>query len=61
MEFSGILLIAGTAIYLLLIAYILFSLLRENRDPEITLAWILVGLALVLVAFGFRVAEVPRY
>ncbi|GJM27629.1 MAG: cardiolipin synthase [Cyclobacteriaceae bacterium] len=28
--------------YLILIAYMVFSLLRENRDPEITLAWVLV-------------------
>ena len=49
MEFSGILLIVGIAIYVLLIAFILFSLLRENRDPEITLAWILV-LTLIPVA-----------
>jgi cardiolipin synthase len=42
MDLSGILLIIGLAIYLLLVGWIIFSLLRENRDPEITLAWVLV-------------------
>lgn len=39
---SNTLLIAGLSIYILLIVTIVFSLLRENRDPEITLAWVLV-------------------
>ena len=42
--------VVGLSIYLLLIAYFVFSLLRENRDPEITLAWVL-GLILLPV-FG---------
>ncbi len=43
---STIILVVGASIYLLLIAYIVYSLLRENRDPEITLAWVL-GLTLL--------------
>lgn len=42
----SILIVVGLSIYLLLIFYIVFSLLRENRDPEITLAWVL-GLTLI--------------
>lgn len=41
-SFSDSLLILGLLIYLLLIGYIAFSLLRENRDPEITMVWVLV-------------------
>ena len=33
---------AGIVIYSAAILFIVFSLLRENRDPEITLAWVLV-------------------
>ena len=47
--------VVGLSIYLLVITYIVFSLLRENRDPEITVAWVLsltlmplVGLVLYL-------------
>ena len=45
---SSMLIVAGASIYLLLIAYIVYSLLRENRDPEITLAWVL---GLILLPF----------
>ena len=40
--------VIGSSIYLLTILYVVFALLRENRDPEITLAWMLV---LMLVPF----------
>ena len=44
----SILIVVGLSIYLLLIIYIVFSLLQENRDPEITLAWVL---GLILMPF----------
>jgi len=39
---SSALIVVGLSIYLLTILYVVFSLLRENRNPEITLAWVLV-------------------
>ena len=42
------LIVAGALLYLLLIAYMVYALLRENRDPEITLAWVL---GLILIPF----------
>ncbi len=41
-------LVIGLSVYLLVIFYIVFSLLQENRDPEITMAWVLV---LILIPF----------
>lgn len=49
LSLTDILWIAGLLFYLLVIAYNTLVLLRENRDPEITLAWVLVLLLLPLI------------
>ena len=43
---TGVLWITGILIYLMIVAYYALLLLAENRDPEITVAWILVLLAM---------------
>jgi len=48
LNLSNTLVIIGLLLYVFLIAYMVFSLLQENRDPEITLAWVLV---LILMPF----------
>ena len=49
---TNTLLVLGLSIYLLSIGYVVFSLLRENRDPEITLAWVLVLVLIPIVGLG---------
>jgi len=46
---SNSLWIVGILLYLILIGFMVFSLLRENRDPEITLAWVLVLILMPIV------------
>ncbi len=48
LNLSNTLVIVGVSLYVFLITYMVFSLLQENRDPEITLAWVLV---LILMPF----------
>ncbi len=49
---TGILGIAGLLIYSLIIGYTVLVLLQENRDPEITVAWILVIVALPILGLS---------
>lgn len=48
LNLSNTLVIVGVSLYVFLITYMVFSLLQENRDPEITLSWVLV---LILMPF----------